>query len=86
MTGRHIDTTARMLWLTLRNRSAPIDAAGLVDYWRPTFSIAEVEDALMRLEANGLARKIETNRSDRTWTVGSAWLPGAEVERGRAAA
>ena len=85
MSGRHIDSMARMLWLTLRKRDGQT-VAGLVDYWRPTFSVKEVRDALERLEANGFARRVVARSGECTWSVGAPALPGEAVEGRRATA
>ncbi len=85
MTGRHIDTTARMLWLTLGN-GGEWSVARLVEHWRPTFTEAEIDDALHRLEANGLARRRQPAFGRAAWTVGAEEVPGMAINPVRASA
>lgn len=49
--SRHIDCDTRMVWMSLRSEARAMTAGELVRYWYPTFSPAEVDDALRRLRA-----------------------------------
>ncbi len=74
MSGRHLDSTTRMIWLTLRDGDQ-WTVSRLVEYWRPTFSASEVDDALKRLQANGLARRADDERAGGCWVVGGSQMP-----------
>lgn len=78
MNGRHIDATARMLWLTLSS-GGEWSVARLVEHWRPTFTADEVDDAMQRLEAHDLARRSRVLERD-AWVVGGACVPGMSAE------
>lgn len=69
--SRHIDLDAVMLWRSLGD-IGPCSVAHLVEHWRPTFTAAEVRDALRRLEAHGKARSDGESR----WVVTGEPLPG----------
>ena len=56
--ARHIDQTARMLWLSLRHEHRPMTVGDLTHHWRPTFSRAEVQDGLDRLAAAGYVARV----------------------------
>lgn len=56
--GNALDTSARHLWLMVRNDGGWWTVSQLAHYWRPTFTKGEVHDYLEALRKGGfLARK-----------------------------
>lgn len=75
--GRHLDRTARMLWLTMSRSVGEWTVAALVYHWRPTFTAGEVDDAVQRLVAAGFARCTRRLHMAPEYTVaGCTPLPG----------
>ncbi|MFI5448059.1 hypothetical protein [Polaromonas sp. UC242_47] len=54
-TARHIDQSARMVWLSLRRAARPMTVNELVMHWKPVFDAVQMEDCLNRLTATGHA-------------------------------
>lgn len=72
--ARHIDQSARYIWLSLRRAGMPMSVNELVNHWRPVYNAAEMEDALKRLTAAGHATHIPGHARD-AWEVTDANTP-----------
>lgn len=75
--ARHIDQSARMVWLSLRRAARPMSVNELVMHWKPTFNAVQMEDCLKRLAASGYATEV-TGQLRPAWQVTekNAALPG----------
>ncbi|MFI5448120.1 hypothetical protein [Polaromonas sp. UC242_47] len=76
-TARHIDQSARMVWLSLRRAARPMTVNELVMHWKPVFDAVQMEDCLNRLTATGHASAVPS-RLRAAWQVTEAnpSLPG----------
>ena len=72
--ARHIDQSARYIWISLRRAGMPMSVNELVKHWRPVYSPVEMEDALQRLTAAGHANYLPGHARD-AWEVTDANLP-----------
>lgn len=74
VTGRHIDTDARMIWQTVAQPGRAMTAAQVRAYWSPTFTASEVQDALQRLVA-GHHLEAADRRNEQIYFVSSGCMP-----------
>lgn len=72
--ARHIDQSARMVWLSLRRAGRPMGIGELVVHWRPVYTAFEMEDCLKRLVAAGHATRHPGSFRD-VWEVTSDNAP-----------
>lgn len=82
--ARHIDQSARMVWLSLRRAARPMSVNELVMHWNPVFNAVQMEDCLKRLTACGHATLVSGHlRSAWQVTDENIPLPGYSATSGR---
>lgn len=73
--GVALNDGSRALWLMLRNDAGWWSAAQLTHYWRPTFSIREVEAHLQTLQKGRFLERLRINVNTFAYAVTPACLP-----------
>ena len=70
-----LNDDSRALWLMLRNDAGWWSASQLTHYWRPTFSIGEVEAHLQALHKGRFLDRFGINANTFSYAVTPACLP-----------
>lgn len=73
--GVALNDDSRALWLMLRNDAGWWSTSQLTHFWRPTFSISEVEAHLQALHKGRFLERLRINANTFTYAVTPACLP-----------